>query len=327
MDFHFEQNIFSDGDEMIERETARNNKKAMVGRIEKEFNSKAWEAEGLSEEYRQEALQIRDDLLEEEGYLPMSKDEFRKYFPYLTIRQGNTGICYNDAAIAAIAIHPNFELFVRASMKRGEDGSWCVSVPLLGGKNSHIVQIDPSDIVPQKNPDFSLNKDQREILTPADGAEGMRVLEALFTKIARNNNRLEAEGGFSDSVLEELIGNENFVRDTYFQFENYPPEEKIYDFFREYRPDSHIATAGSRFSKVGSRNESKSYNKQGGHAYAIVGIDRSKETVTIVNPHNTGIRIDLTWEEFIKKFQSVEIARINYANFLKNIKNCTGELL
>lgn len=305
----------------------------------------------------QEARKKRNELFEAEGIFQMSKEDFATYFlpeeaeNKANLKQGNTENCYVVAAINALSCSPHFEMICRSSMKKLPDGSWEVRLPLLS-QDGQAITITLEELSPQKNRDFLKNdrgetnlsgafdrflSDPRMKLKPGEGKEGLRVLEAAFTKIKFGSvNRLAAEKGASDEVL-LLFGGNNFKRFSFDttdnQFEskreglvmlNAKDRAYLDDFLENFDPEIYIATAGTRHD-VGKIR--RSYLAKGteqrlsfGHAYSITGADSEKKSVSLIDPNNPSKPIELSFDQFKESFSNLKAVRVDSANLLSNIK-------
>ncbi len=315
----------------------------------KKFFNQAEQRE-LTKDIIEEAKNKRNKIFEAEGILQMSKNDFEKYFSsknfelHADLKQQNVGDCYAVAAIYSMSCSPNFEIIIRSSMKRFEDGSWQVKIPLMD-ENSKIITITPEEILPQENRQFLKRNDKkykiipdlRKKLMPVEGKEGLRVLEAAFIKAKFGSvDRLLAESGSGNEVLSQLYG-KNF---EHYQFNSivwndkkkkleYPGlnfisgEQKRYlnYFLENFNPEIYITTASTR------HNNSIKFHKIKGtmkflvpkHVYSILNIDSNKKIIVLVNPWNTLKPIEVGFNQFFKYFFLIDIARINNFKLLKTM--------
>jgi hypothetical protein len=160
----------------------------------------------IEKEEKAEYRIIEESLLTS-NKLPLSKDDFEKFFsPYLLQIPKISGTCYILSAIASFAFSPHFELFIRSSFSRKEDGSWTVRVPFFSG-NFEEIHISQKEIA-----FINLNsvKNGRFNLVPwvsAAGREGIRVLEAVYIKKKFGTvDRSAAKGGSSQEVFDYFFG-------------------------------------------------------------------------------------------------------------------------
>ncbi len=85
-------------------------------------------------------------VLEKPGYFSLSKEKYEKSFQEKSFRvgdnlkQGNFGDCYFVAALYTLSRLPYFEVLIRAGMKKNDDNSWQVRLPLLE-KEGKVVEV------------------------------------------------------------------------------------------------------------------------------------------------------------------------------------------
>lgn len=280
----------------------------------------------------EEARQKRMAMLEDKSLLPMSKEDFDRYFSEKSelIDQRNMGNCYSIAAIDALRSSPHFEMLMRSSMKKNPDRSWEVRFPFLD-KDAKPIHITRDDIMPQLNPQYlqkdkNGNTDMRVNLDPPDGPEGIKALEAaLIKKKYGSVDRLKAEGGHGDEALLEMGGN-NFTRSSIvsnkikynFAHAKWEPAldklgaedmKRLDSYLDNYNPNVDIGTA----NKFTSRNTA--------HAYSIRKVDRDKKTIKLADPHALDKPITLSYDEFKKQFYAISSIRIDNAKYKKNIED------
>ena len=291
----------------------------------------------LPESLHEEAREERDRLLESQGKLPMSKEDFDRYFSSedfevsADLKQQNVGDCYLIAAIHAMSRSPNFELFCRSSMERLHDGSWRVKIPLLS-EDGEWITITKEEISPQKSREFlswRMGKlDTRRKLRPVEGKEGLRVLEAAYIKKRFSVvDRSAAEGGWATEAL-MLFGGDNFVRfeltsDFPLTLKNLDSKRanSLDSFLENFDSETHMATVGT--GDVGDF----SYKVPGTgeplapwHAYSIAGVNAEERTITIANPWDTLRPMEMSFDQLKENFFQFGAVRIDNANLLLNMR-------
>ncbi|MBI3632071.1 MAG: hypothetical protein HY225_01325 [Candidatus Vogelbacteria bacterium] len=313
----------------------------------------------LSELTIREARDKRNELLEDRGLFHLSKEDFQKYFASTEfdvrakMNQQNVGDCYLIAAIHALSCSPHYEMIVRSSVKRLQDGSWGVRIPLLSQRGKFI-RITPNEIEPQKNPRFLepgfLNKssDKREVLYPVKGREGLQVLESAFMKSKFGVvDRLTVERGSASDAL-KVFGGDNFhwldIVSTKIDTKIGTVEEltlasldndkaKVLDSVLEnFDPEVLIATAAtmngpkpSLWGRVFGYPKSfqiSAFNRRFfyGHAYSVSRVDSVSRMVTVMDPGDTSKPIELTFSQFKDVFSQVQAVRIDSARLLGNME-------
>ena len=301
----------------------------------------------LPESLHEEAREERDRLLESQGKLPMSKEDFDRYFSSedfeisADLKQKNVGDCYLIAAIHAMSRSPNFELFCRSSMERLHDGSWRVKIPLLS-EDGEWVTVTKEEILPQKNEEFlswswHMRKlDSRRKLEPVEGKEGLQVLEAAHIKKRFSAiDRLAAEGGRANEAL-MLFGGDNFARFSIISgawnseaWENYPLKNLdseranfLDSLLENFDPEMHMVTVSTssfidnspyRYTAAGTELVSS-------HAYSIAGVNAEERRITLANPWDTSHPIEMSFDHFKESFSDISAARIDNENLLLNMR-------
>ncbi|MBU0546159.1 hypothetical protein KKA13_02795, partial [Patescibacteria group bacterium] len=281
----------------------------------------------------------------------LSKQGFDQFFGNWKMKQDNVGNCYMVSAINSLRQSPYFEYFVRTSMRKGNNG-WEVHIP-MGDKNAKPILVNEADLQPQKNPNYGKvdkkgRTDKRKFLLPMDGPIGFQVLEAALIKkvtFGENKpiNRIEAEGGFGHQAILELFGkNFNKVKIdgnqgldtgagygmTALQYGEAPafnkgPKKVITDlvnFLNDFHPAKYLATANSPPAAKGDSSRFKipgiNVEFANSHAYSIVNVDKSNQTVSVANPWDTGKTIVLTYTQFASVFSQISAAEINYSKII-----------
>ena len=320
--------------------------KERIARVEQDFFK--YERE-LSEPLHEEAREERVRLLESRGNLPMSKEDFDLYFSpkdfevSADLKQQNVGDCYLIAAIHAMSLSPNFELFCRSSMERLSDGSWRVKIPLLS-EDGEWITITKEEILPQKNEKFlslSAGKlDTRRELQPVQGKEGLQVLEAAHIKKRFSAvDRLAAEGGWGDEAL-MLFGGDNFVRFEFLSgfwnsedWESRPLKtldseqaNSLDSFLENFDPEMHMATTVSDTGVIDDpRVPETGETLESDHVYSIAGVNAEEGTITLANPWDTSHPIEMSFDQFKEIFSHIGVVRIDNANLLLNMREADRE--
>ena len=308
----------------------------------KKFGYERYEKE-LSKPMIEEARRVRDHILESQGKLPLSKEEFDRYFSSedfevsADLRQQNVGDCYLIAAIHSMSCSPNFELFCRSSMKRLSDGSWRVKIPLLS-EDGEWITVTKEEILPQKNRKFfswhkrSWHKrkklDTRRWLQPVQGKEGLQVLEAAYIKKKFSVvDRLAAEGGQGDEAL-MCFGGDNLVRfDVNSQSLKTLDSEQVNpldSFLESFDPEIHMATVSfedNSLHRVAWTVKTLVPN----HAYSIAGVNAEEGTITLANPWDTSRPLEMSFDRFKENFSRFQAVRVDSASLLLNMREAGWE--
>ena len=268
------------------------------------------------------------------------------------IKQQNVGNCYFIASLNGMRESPHFEAIIRTSMKRVV-GGWEVKIP-LGSPTAKPVKITPADLGPQKNPLFGKPDetgaiDQRKLLHPVDASLGYQILEAAFIKYKNGGilDRTKIEGGFGHRALLDLLGdnfskrkissgdveynplNTNVGYSISSSFDRGTPfaQAKLTEFLDDYDSAKYIATVNTPPSVVGDRGRFKvgEIEFATGHAYSIVAVDKFRKEVAVANPWNTGEKIVLSYDEFMRAFNQVSAVRVSYKDLLENFEKIAAQ--
>ena len=267
-------------------------------------------------------------VLEGDKNFQMSKADFKKYFGYNdfsaspVLRQGNIGDCNVIACIHALSLSPFFEIICRTSMRRMEDGTWEVSLPLLGDKKT-IITISHDELSPERNIKFLRRRsgrvlpDRRLKLRHIKAHEGYQALELAYIKATHGKvDRLAAdEGGTEIDVFKSVLG-DSF---QFLNFESSPHDSmgkityrrtlsdlpsrqsETLDFALEnFNPDVNIAAVGTKpidLNKLFGRVIEKT---TGGHKYIVGGTSMRLSTghaysVTNVDKVNSMIKLSISY--------------------------------
>lgn len=296
-----------------------------------------------------EAQRQRVEMLDRQGKLKMSKEEYEKYFKKGEIKQTDGDNCYALASLDAIQHSPQAEAMIRASMKKNPDGSWEVGMPLMND-DGKIITVSPKEMQPQINPDYLKddrtypgNIDYRKTIDPVDAPEGIRALESALIKEKfgtdgnGNVNRNMAGGGQPLLTMDQLVG-DNFIK-TWIgghvkelelsdgkrvrvpaRFSEAAPkiQTKLDGFLDKFNPDTDIAAAGTTQEPILDVNHT---SLQNAHAYSIRKTDPNNKTITLANPQDTSETISLTYDQFKKNFTSIHAIRPDHTEILKNLRN------
>lgn len=293
------------------------------------------------------------EVMDRETDFAMPKEDFEKYFGVdnfsnsPTLKKINIGDCYAIAAIHSMSLSPFFEIMCRSAMRQIEDGSWEVSLPLLGVKKSKII-ITQEELLPEKNKNFLKKRegrvlpDHRYRLHSMQANEGYQVLELAYIKFAHEKvDRQAAEGGHELDVLSffggDCFGSLDFEvsyfdskgRTTYTRtLSDLPSSQRLsLDFALEnFNPDVDIATAATKsidlntfMGKIVKKTVGAHMFKLKGlskyfftsHAYSISRVDTRLGLITVLDTWDTSKPIVMTFDQFKKVFSSISIAEIN----------------
>lgn len=286
----------------------------------------------------------------------MSETQYRQLSDGPT-KQAAVGNCYLVTALKTIRnSEENFKALVMSSIEIG-DGFYIVHVP-LGDPNGQEITIMESDLGTHANPNFLhrsphslLGIDERPVLGPINGPKVMKILEAAYAVLVREEMELKGEikpgrrhvdrslieGGFSVEALQKLLGQDNIKPVTiegrlksdgssYYMLRR--RVDQVTKQLLAFNPGRDVLSVNSRHP-LKSESRWKIFYNAGengrfqiflGHAYAIenVIIDRNPTTgdkfikeVVVTNPHNNSKRMVMTFDEFLDSFYSISGVQIN----------------
>ena len=279
------------------------------------------EAENLSNRAKQEAVERRDRILEDDQVFTLSRKDFEEHFPSHekergAIRQGNFGDCYLVAFIDTFRRWPHFEMVCRSSVKVTQDG-WEVKIPPMG-EHGKTITVDW----------FEAQNVDKDGLYPLQGATGYQVLETAYIKAAFGTlDRESAAGGSIKSAL-EYFGPDLFTIDD---------SVKAEDFFTMFDKNLYITQVSRiRFSEdkhimvrsvdMDKKRRERDVGLVSGHAYSVFDVDREEEIVYMINPWNTDILLQVNFDQFEEYFNDISMCRVDNTTLLQNTKNLEKEV-
>ena len=194
--------------------------------------------------------------------------------------QGQAGDCWVLASIAATAATPEGKLALSNAVYLNMDGSHTVTFP---GDPSHPIKVTKADLDESRKLGFS------------SGDEDTLILETAIRKYAMANPAVFgqgniANGGTPDTVLPLLSGQRSrMIRPDYD-----PATTKAWlEIIGKQSP-----TPAVSFSSVVDDQGNPSVKGNGAnHGFAIQQIDLANNTVTFVNPWNSGKPITMTLDD------------------------------
>lgn len=302
--------------------------------------------ENISQAQIDEAIRIRDGILETSGSFSLSRQDFEKNFSIASeIQQWNTGNCYLIAALDAMRRSPHFEAIIRTSVKRFDDWVWKVRVPLMD-PNGKIITVQESELWKIRNPnvwwtmfDEELGeiKDSRNFLHGLSWDTGFKILEIAFTKAKFwNNDMISAEWWHMVDVL-DVFGWDYFKTKPIKAYEivwnkveyrwlsSLQGEQKaeLLEIFEKFDPNIHIVTAAHIRNvevtpEVGALIKKWWLVKR--HVYSIQWYDKASGIITLANPWHTSQAITLSFDDFSAVFSSIGVARVDNRRIMQGLQ-------
>jgi hypothetical protein len=268
-------------------------------------------AEGPEADAREAAkLSAKDVEKRRSRYLKqhstMSKDGYDLLFRG-ACDQRNTRDCFILAALGSIPLSHREALF-RTSITRDEDG-FVVRFPM--GVS------DPRDSVRVHNRDLGAQvvyiKGKRAAYQPVNTTAGWKALEAAYILLAFGRdqrgqvNREAAANGDPVTVLERIVNTNRSAKIIIAAGTNPLGADPrnvapIADALDSFDPDRHMLILGSL--NVPSKTyliDGVTYTKT--HAYVVPTVDQQKQTVMLINPHDSRRPLVVPYGTVVKAFR------------------------
>ncbi len=280
------------------------------------------------------ALRREKQILEKYSTLP-AKDYHEMFSGWGD--QENVGICYFVSGLNCLRISPHAEAIIRLSMKLpdGKERIWKVRVP-MADNNSRWIPVTPEDLLPQPNPYWrkaNPNRDgeidDRKDLLPLKSSIGYQILEAAFIKYVNNGvmDRSAVEGGSPHQMLEVLLGRNCHGRDTRdvdsVELNEIPEaEQEMIQLLDDFHPSKYMAIACTASeNQMGGLNifrlKDVDVDFLTSHAYSILKVDKFSKLVSVSDPNTPDEVIILTYQQFMKAFNSISLGEIDYSELFK----------
>jgi|GEM_PF-3309704 hypothetical protein len=275
------------------------------------------------------------------------------------IEQQNIGNCHFLAALHAAKRNPIFAYFVAKNIKRSRHmEGWNVEFNSPKKKRT-VFGVNEGEL--QGTEGINKHTGEVEIKKTVFGQKGDKVLDMAITKYlyhhfrgarmkAKKYYREAINGGLSVNTLKAMFGLEGktvvtwshkaFGKGLHSRWK-VKKAETILDSIGA-NPDLYIATAGSKgnrkyvriieyeIEKKGKKKTKKikkyyadpQLEFVGKHAYAIVGVDPVKRTVTLANPHGTKSKTKtITYKQFMEYFNDIDSIRLSKAKIADRYGN------
>lgn len=225
--------------------------------------------------------------------------------------QGGFGTCYLLGVMSGMSTHPTGFLHLqRAIDPTPSNSQWTVSF----GDYSTVIKV--SDLIEMKSvrgrEGVQANSCALEILERAYLRYQKEQVDAHIPTIREEEMEGEGDGkGGGGKGKREVF--QDFVRPSYLESARYAkPSMGVLNSHNSRR----ILTAWTRSSphrklEFVSEARGKKVEVINHHAYTLEHIDRSRQTLVIVNPHDTErLRWRLTFEEFCKRFHHLYVGTL-----------------
>jgi hypothetical protein len=252
-----------------------------------------------------EMLNRRRNLLRR--YATLTEEDYHALFDG-PLQQQNTGNCYMIAAMESLRNSPHAEAVLRTSVRR-EGTTFVVTLPLGDALGEPITVTEA---------EMGAVRHRGEDLQPVRAAAGWIALEAAIMKKTYGTvDRPRAnEGGRAETSLELMLGSavDQQILTVLSGF-----REEAEQWLNTFSTQRSIATASTR---PHPRGDQETFTVGGmqfhySHAYAILNVDARNQTVIVANPHNTGVHMRLTYDQFIQAFLLIRSVRVNYTTMFR----------
>lgn len=215
----------------------------------------------------------------------------------INISQGNIGDCYLLSTIYALSRNKTGQKLLKEMVKVDNNGNYIVKF-----YDNDPITVKPEELDGQK---LKNGKEKRSV----SGDLGIKAIERAYAKmikIPRSAPTMFQEidnGGYMDTALEQMTGIKSFY---YLSVDN--NISRIFDRIVEKGIQNHILTCATstKGNYNGYADPQQRFIER--HAYSIKYIDRDKQRISIVNPHNTKRTYDISWQEYNKYFSTLYVA-------------------
>jgi hypothetical protein len=224
--------------------------------------------------------------------------------------QRNTRDCYILAAIGAIPLSQREALF-RTSITREEDG-FEIRFPMGVSDAQDSVHVSNRDLGPQ----VVIVNGKRVAYQPVNTTPGWKALEAAYILLAYGRdangqvNRQAAAYGDPVVVAERMVNTKRSARIVIGNGKNplagLPPNDlaAVRRIFDSFDPNRQMLMLGSLETSMREFVvDGIKFNKQ--HAYVAYAVDPKKQSVTLVNPHDSTRPLVISYGTLAKAFRVV----------------------
>jgi len=264
----------------------------------------------------------------------MTEEEFKRDFEG-SFEQGKLGNCFLVSALNSLKMSTHCEAVIRTSVRR-VSGGWEVGIPLGTSLNNQSKVFVADNLVDKPFSQTVIRSDgSRKTLQTMRGPIGWRVLEAAYIlHTAQGHFYLASinEGGHGDEALIILFGqgvNQERICNTIgrqitqahaFSDGDRITQREVTDWLNNFSHGKDIATVGT----IHTGDDRTSYKVDGikfwkSHAYSVKSVDKYRQIVVVVNPHNTSQSITLTYDQFMRAFATVEAVNFDYNNMFRGM--------
>lgn len=263
------------------------------------------------------------------------------------LEQSNNGDCYFLAALYSIKQSPLAPYIMSKLIRYVDKEAWYVD--FLKAKGQVVKKDELNGQKIKKRNGKTVHR------YSVGGQAGDKILERAFgrqRKLGRRKHEVDMgtmlaiEGGHGDEVYEDVLG--DTIKCTTYGKYHYGSEWQngdVEDLKREFRnivecPTQYLVSASTAPVRKGA--EYVEFMNEDGvkerhyyldkdrfflskHAYAITNIDAERETLTVINPHNTKSKVkEISFDDFFKYFRRVYIARFNQKKVLEKFGDASG---
>lgn len=268
-------------------------------------------AAGILKELGSEAVEQGREIVRKSGFFVLSEKDFRENFLFVegeaSLEQSkDVGNCYLVAVLEALRRWPHFELVCRSSVTKNKDGSWTVLIPFMNKEGSSVT-------VTEKE----LGPDSKG-MSPLKGPKGFQVLETafikktygkVFRKLSHGGDERDPLSFFTSSIFAVRVSHN--PREILATLNLGIHLATVSKGGEGVETETDITATSWRRDSNGFLHDSQPENLHTNHAYVVSHKGKDEETVFLVNPHDTGRVLEVTYEQFEQFSDTIVMARIN----------------
>ncbi len=285
---------------------ALNAAKEQASKIDTALNASKNQVSDLSKKVADAASEAKEKIF---------KMLFPKGVKGIEIEQQNVGDCYLLSALYGLSRNAKGQKIIENMITVLPDGSY--SVKFIGAKKDIIVAA--SEVAKQQH------------LRTSDSDMGVKIIERAYSKLQRQMRNGKpgqslhiTGGGRIDDAVHDITGvggKDIYTNSGVINLDKYADDYGNYVLGVTTADKSNGRYVHKRMTTVEETDiygvkklvqTPKEYwymDDKGqficGHAYAIAGIDKAKQTVTIANPHDTSKPLTITYDEFHNIFRKL----------------------
>lgn len=223
----------------------------------------------------------------------------------IRLAQSNIGDCYLLSTVYALSQNPKGQILLENMVSVDKEGNYIVKFA-----NNNPIKVKPEELDGQKDSNTDKNRPEKYSVSGELGAKAIERAYAKLLKHEHENNDFTMfaeidKGGRPETALKKMTGIEGVC---YYLSQVEP--QVIFSKILKAGRDNTIVTCNTPAHEKCGKYADKEHRFLAQHSYAIKNIDELNNTVEIVNPHNTKISEIISWNDFARIFEDVDIAKI-----------------